>query len=206
MKTIRLITAVLLSLYSANLYAAAGQDGQAVATAEKHDAVATEEVSTRTYQLPDYGTLQLQVPRSWRDAMQQPSDDLPPVIMFSPKEGKAFQFMLTPIYSSGQQLAKVSLADIKDFIERSAKEAQAQAVEKVIPVKELHGTSVNGYYFFATDRAPKPGEWKYLTQGIFLVDNDLSPTFTILTNDGAEHVIEQALSMIKNLVLNKKAP
>ena len=51
--------------------------------------------------------------------------------------------------------------------------------------------------FFSTDRAPKPDEYKYMTQGMILV-GDIALTFTILTNDGQEIVITNALSMLKS--------
>ena len=61
---------------------------------------------------------------------------------------------------------------------------------------EFSGRSGPGYCFSATDRAPQPGEYKYLTQGIVRV-GELSVTFTILTNDGQEAVVKQALEALK---------
>jgi hypothetical protein len=50
---------------------------------------------------------------------------------------------------------------------------------------------------FATDRAPKPGEWKYVTQGMVNIDG--APfAFTILTNDGQEAVAKAAMDLIRN--------
>ena len=47
-----------------------------------------------------------------------------------------------------------------------------------------------------TNSAPKPGEFKYLTQGIAHV-GDINLAFTILTNDGQETVVTDALDMIR---------
>jgi hypothetical protein len=55
---------------------------------------------------------------------------------------------------------------------------------------------VPGFYFAATDRAPKPDEYKFLTQGVVRV-GELSVTFTILTNDGQDAVVKQALDALK---------
>jgi hypothetical protein len=66
-----------------------------------------------------------------------------------------------------------------------------------IPVQNLTGPHVHGFYIFATDRAPKPGEWKYLTQGMINIDG--APfAFTILTNDGQEADAKTALELIRN--------
>ena len=62
-----------------------------------------------------------------------------------------------------------------------------------------YGASGPGYYFTATDRAPKAGEYKYLLQGMVKV-SELVVTFTILTNAGQEPIAHQALSMIKSAV------
>jgi len=35
---------------------------------------------------------------------------------------------------------------------------------------------------------------------------ELAPTFTVLTNDGAENVIAESLSMLKGAVHSNKAP
>ena len=88
---------------------------------------------------------------------------------------------------------------IRQQVERSADEAKSQAAEKTIRVIEFAGSSGPGYYFSATDRAPKPGEYKFVTQGMLKV-SDLVVTFTILTNDGQEQVSRDALSMLKSAV------
>jgi hypothetical protein len=56
----------------------------------------------------------------------------------------------------------------------------------------MRGESGMGYYFSATDRAPKPGEFKYLTQGILHI-GELVASFTILSNDGGEANASDAL-------------
>jgi hypothetical protein len=46
------------------------------------------------------------------------------------------------------------------------------------------------------DRAPKPDEYKFLTQGVVRV-GELSVTFTILTNDGQDAIVRQTLDALK---------
>ena len=78
---------------------------------------------------------------------------------------------------------------------RAADKIAEQAVEKTIDVKPLKGGTNTGYYFAVTDRAPKPGEFKFLNQGMVIVA-DLLVTFTILTNDGQDAVVTAGLSML----------
>ncbi|HKZ69691.1 MAG TPA: hypothetical protein VJ020_06410, partial [Anaerolineales bacterium] len=93
-------------------------------------------------------------------------------------------------------------AELKLRVDRSFEAIQSQVVEKKIERRELKGPAARGYYFSATDRAPKPGEHKYLTQGIVLMD-DLIVAFTIFTNDGQERVVAAALEAIRSAVHQK---
>jgi hypothetical protein len=86
---------------------------------------------------------------------------------------------------------------LRAIVTSAARNALAKSVEMTIPVHDLTGPSVHGFHFFATDRAPAPGEWKYLTQGMANIDG--APfAFTILTNDGQEAVAKTALELIRN--------
>ncbi len=53
--------------------------------------VFAEESVKRDYELAGYGTLELLVPKSWRDEVSQPPDELPPTIVFTPGTGASFQ-------------------------------------------------------------------------------------------------------------------
>ncbi len=166
--------------------------------------VAAEETTTRNYLLPGHGSIQLQVPKSWREELRQPPGNLPPTIVFSPISGATFKVLLTPLFSIREGIVMPEAPELKANVNRAAADVKSQAVEKTIPVKELTGPSAIGYYFSATDRAPKPGEYKYMTQGMLRV-GELAPTFTILTNDGAENVVAESLSMLKGAVHVKKS-
>jgi hypothetical protein len=148
----------------------------------------------RRYPIPDHGFLQMKVPSGWRDELQQLSTGMPPTIVLSPPTGNDFQILITPIWGAKKEALKEEA--VRGTVQRSADEAKSQSVEKVIKVVELQGASGRGYYFFATDKAPKPGEWKFITQGTLVV-GDLVVTFTILTNDSQEEVIKEALRMLR---------
>jgi hypothetical protein len=83
-----------------------------------------------------------------------------------------------------------------------SRDALAQSVEMNIPVHELNGPDTHGFYFSATDRAPKPDEWKYLIQGMVTI-NGAPFAFTILTNDGQESIAKTALELIRTASLHK---
>jgi hypothetical protein len=68
-----------------------------------------------------------------------------------------------------------------------------------LEIRRLQGASGIGFYFVATDRVPQPEEFRYMNQGILEV-GDLTVTFTILTNEGQDAVVEEALAMLKGAV------
>jgi hypothetical protein len=154
-----------------------------------------EEAAVRSYPLHEHGNFQVKAPESWKDSVAEPGDGLPPTITFTPKAGAPFKILLTPLFSAQLDLKKPTADEIKVKLQRGADEMAKQAVEKTIEVKSLKGSTNIGYYFAATDRAPKPGEFKFLNQGVVLVENVLV-TFTILTNDGQDAVVTAALSML----------
>ena len=152
-----------------------------------------KDAAVRSYALPNHGTLELKTPAGWQDRVER-TDDQPPTITFTPASGASFQVLVTPLWPSRGKPSP-SGDEVKAIVQRGADGAAQQAVEKSIVVKELKGAMSNGYYFSATDRAPKPGEYKYLTQGMTAV-GDLRVGFTILTNDAQAAVVKDALAML----------
>lgn len=148
----------------------------------------------RRYPLGNYGFLRAEIPSSWRDDVWLSPKGLPPTIILTPGGGNPFQILITPIWGAKKEALKAE--SIREIVQKSAEETRPQAVEKTLKLVELQGISGKGYYFFATDKAPKPGEYKYLTQGAILV-GDLMITFTILTNDNQEGIIKEALAMLR---------
>lgn len=157
---------------------------------------AASSTSPQSFKLPGHGELQLRVPDSWAAVVSQPSENLPPTIVLKAKSGQPFQILVTPVWPMGGSGRLPGLAEVKQEVGAAAKEAAPQSVEGTLPLHELSGAANHGYYFKATDRAPKVGEFKYLTQGIICL-GDINVAFTILTNDGQDSVIKAALDAMR---------
>jgi hypothetical protein len=158
--------------------------------------VVANETKTRSYSLPDHGSLYLQVPTTWADQVREPPGQLPPTITFSQEKGDPFKVLMTPLWAVNNRIVLPNGDDLRRLVQQSAQRFAAQAVEKSIDVKEVKGTSGIGFYFSAADRAPKPGEFTYLTHGVIRI-GELMTTFTILTNEGQEHVVSDSLVMLR---------
>jgi hypothetical protein len=144
----------------------------------------------QVFELPDHGGLSLAVPDGWASDSQTPGR-WPQTITFTPQTGVQFKILVT--------VAQQHDGSLRPDVERAAQGAAPQSVEGVLPLHEINGTDGVGFYFSATDRAPKPGEYKYLTQGALRV-GDISLLFTVLTNDGQEAVVQRALDMLRKAV------
>lgn len=158
------------------------------------------EVETRAFRIPDHGSLQLKVPASWQSVISQPPGGLPPTIGFGSATGPSFRVMLTPFWNAQDGSAISEPAELKRQIAEIITAVRSQAVETDIPIMKIDGRSTLGYYFSATDKAPKPGEYKYLTQGVVRL-GALVITFTSLSNDGDGNIAGETLEMLASAEL-----
>jgi len=147
------------------------------------------------FNLPDHGRLLLAVPAAWDVEIRPVQGRAPPTLHLSPRNGKTFHVMLTPMWTADAATPFPDDESVRAKVSAAATEAQLQSVEQTLTVLELSGKADHGYYFTVTDRDPKPEEWKYLTQGIIRI-GPVDLAFSVLTNDGQDSVIKSALAML----------
>ncbi|HXR57888.1 MAG TPA: hypothetical protein VN747_01085, partial [Burkholderiales bacterium] len=123
-----------------------------------------------------------------------------PTISYSVAAGKPAQVMMTPIWPARPDTPPITKDLLRQYVESALKPIREQAVENNIPVVEFAGKSGAGYYFDATDKDPAPGEFKYLRQGMLIVDG-IALGFTILTNSRQEPVVREAMQMLQGATL-----
>lgn len=148
--------------------------------------------TTKRFTLPGHGYIELMVPNGWHSKVQQPPNQLPPTITFSPKD-KSFQVLMTPIWSV--QDVMPSQAKLKEMVKDASETIKEQSIEKILVIKKLNGNHAKGYYYSATDKQDKPDEYRYLTQGM-MITGQLMPSFTILTRDVSKKIVARALEML----------
>jgi hypothetical protein len=170
-------------------------------------ALAADKLAPKRYPLPEQrGSFNVSAPATWQDEVQQPPQQgLPPTILFTPATGKPFQVLLTPIWKPSSDVPTPSKDALRQRVERSAEELKGngERVAGEIKVVEIQGKTGSGYYISATDKAPGPDEFKHLTQGIIMV-SELMVTFSVLTNDGQEQVVRDALVMLRGAAHSPK--
>ena len=156
--------------------------------------------ATRRFPVPGYGQFVLQVPEAWKDSLHQPPDNMPPTVFFTPASAAPFKVQLTVGTVTAAVVRSMDPDILRRMVESAAQNAAAKAVEDSLAVKELAGPELLGFYFSATDKAPKAGEYLFMTQGLARV-KDMLLVFSIYTNDGQEAVVQAALEMLRGAVL-----
>jgi hypothetical protein len=147
--------------------------------------------------LPGGGELWLAIPVTWNQRFESPDKNTPPSVWLTARQGPTFNVLMTPLTGTPMAAAMLDDNKLRAIVTSAARSALSQSVEMTIPVRDLTGPEAHGFYYSATDRAPKPDEWKYLTQGMVNIDG--APfAFTILTNDGQEGIAKAALDLIRN--------
>ncbi len=152
-----------------------------------------------SYPIPGHGILKLTVPGSWHDDIRYPPDNLPPTIVLEPKSGSPFKVLITAVWAQANEKDHNSSQKVKELIEQQGKSLLLQAVETELHLNELKSSPFLGYYYILTDKSPKLGEFKFMTQGGIGVGG-LLLTFTILTHTKDSKAIDNALKMLANAI------
>jgi len=148
--------------------------------------------------LPERPALVIPLPVGWRGQVRRAVPDLPPTIMLSSITEKNFQILVTPIWPLNADRKPLTPEFLRAMVAAAAQRVKPQAVETDLPVRELSGQGLFGAYFSATDRAPKPGEYRNLTQGMIAIA-ELEVGFTILSNGDSAAVNGPALQMLQSM-------
>jgi hypothetical protein len=148
----------------------------------------------------DHGKLVFSLPDDWKLELDVSNPGRPPTIRISPSQGKQFVILATAVWSSVVGAVDPTPESIRTMVEKSAEKIKLSAVESELAITDFGSASAKpfGSYFTATDKAPKPGEYKFLTQGTMGID-ELTIVFTILTNDDGKAVVESGLKVMKGL-------
>ncbi len=150
--------------------------------------------ANRDFKIPMHGTMRLAIPNGWKVESEPILDPAAVAIHIVPESGNAFDIQVTSVWLDADRLTKTTSQLIKDSAQRAADSLLSHSVETTATLQDIRGTESSGSSFSLTDRAPGPGEFKYLTQGIFLSGEALS-SFTILYRTPNPQEVTDALRM-----------
>ena len=150
--------------------------------------------SGQRYPIPGQGSLLLSVPAGWRAASRSLEDPASVLLRLRPAAGDGFLIQVSALWLDAAKREGRTPPRLKGEVQKSAEKLLAQSVEKNAVIEELRGAQSFGYYYSLTDRQPKPGEYKYLTQGMVMT-GELLTIFTVLHHEPAPPERGQALRM-----------
>jgi uncharacterized protein YneF (UPF0154 family) len=157
---------------------------------------ATEQKAIKKYPIPEHGTLELNVPTSWKGEVHKPQANMPPTIIFNPAKGNDFQVIITVLWSKTGEQDVNSRDKVRTLMQKDGQKLLPNAVETEILLQEIQRVDHTGYYFSVTDKAPNPGEYRYMTHGAIGVGNLLLST-TILHHVKESGSVKDALSALR---------
>jgi hypothetical protein len=143
--------------------------------------------------------LKLALPANWRAGMRQDPSGMTSTIKIWPTGGDRFEVLISRIpRKNGEE--PVTLERLLQIVRESGQTAASQSAEQKLDVKELGPGNWKGYYYRLTDKAPRPNEYKYMTQGA-MSEGTVLFTFTFLTNSEKAFDQEQFLSLLSSAQL-----
>ncbi len=157
----------------------------------------------RQYPIPEHGTLELNVPTPWKGEVHKPQEKMVPTIIFNPAKGNDFQVMISVLWGKTGDQDFNSQEKVRTFVEKDGQNLLPNAAEPNIVLQEIKGANKTGYYFSITDKAPNPGEYRYMTRGAIGVGN-LFLNFTILHRVKDSQSVRDVLSALQEAKQSSK--
>jgi hypothetical protein len=155
-----------------------------------------QDKAKREYWVPGHGTLVLSVPISWREETRQPSGGFPPTITFRPEEGQDFVVRITALWGPKSEKDHNSAEKVRALLENDREGVAPNAVETELVVQSITGENAHGFYFVATDKAPRPGDPPYLIRAD-VATGELVLNVTVLSHQKDSEAIQEVLLMLQ---------
>ena len=146
--------------------------------------------------IPGHGYLLLKAPSDLVMTVNQPPNEVPPTVIFAPNDSKRFKLSMTALWNPKSEKG-FGADELRPMIESERTRMAAGAKEARIEIKNIEGKNSKGFYYSATDRSPKPGEYEYLTRAVVAVGNLLLST-TLLSHPENPKDVELALRMLQS--------
>ena len=163
-------------------------------------AYAAEGDVERTIKNENIGTVRLTAPKDWE-----------PIERHHIRFGTTFYRLVPPKKTFDLELLFNDLAhmrmdalvnkDLEIYIESNMSHAGPQSVEDK-PKAVRFGKDKDGVYARLTDKAPKPGEWLYFTQGVRLLGKNVV-LFTLMSNDKNGGDLKRVLQIVESVQIEK---
>jgi hypothetical protein len=157
---------------------------------------ADSDAARRSYPIPGHGTLELEFPKAWKDAVSQPPGDLQPTIKLRPSAGDEFDLRITVAWDMTGTADLKNEGKRREDVENHGRGLLAQANEKTLIVERLACESGFAYHCTLTDDADTGKGYPLMTQGDAVI-GDLLLIFTYLHRTSGSKEKAAALEMLR---------
>jgi hypothetical protein len=155
-----------------------------------------EERIQREFWIPGHGTLVLNIPLDWSEQTHQPRKRLPPTITLRPEEGTEFVVTILVLWSIDGEQQFNSDEKIRAMLESDRDGMLPNAVESELPLHPIKAIFAHGYYYSATDKAPKAGDPAHILRAEVATGNLLLST-TMLSRKKDSEAVQEVLLMLR---------
>lgn len=162
-----------------------------------------EDKTPREFAVENHGVLEFSAPKSWKMTTRPAQKDMPSAIELSPGSGRAFMLLIMPMWSPTGDASFNSQEKMKQLMEAEKKHLAPRAEESDLLIDSFGGPQVKGFYVFASDKAPRPGEFKYLVRACAAV-GDLMLSVTFLSNEKESEAMDDALALLRGVKLRSR--
>lgn len=118
------------------------------------------------------GGLELRVPAGWHETAPVREARAGVTVSLGPRDGGGSKLLLT-------LLPQRQAVDTRALVEAQGRKLLPTVVERSLAVEELRGECGYGHYYALTDRAPVPGEFAHMLQGVIALEARVV-SFTLL--------------------------
>jgi len=150
--------------------------------------------TAKDYAVPGHGKLHLSIPETWKVAFQSIPRPQAINLEIRPSDGKTFDLQITSVWLEKKSPMNAD-SEVREQVRQTGEHMLPNAVEKELKLSELRGAQSAGFYFALTDRAPGPGEFAYMKQGVFRT-GELLNTFTLLSSAPDSEEVRQLMEML----------
>jgi hypothetical protein len=161
--------------------------------------LAADAAQAKRFPIGNRGALELQVPDGWTAELQAAQANQPATVQLAPT-GRDFLLLISavPLPANAGPPPPERIRAAVDAM-ATAPDIKEHAAESPLPIDELRGPQVVGYFFSATDKTykPGPGEYHYISQGQ-LVIGSLAASFSMLSNTPAGPDRDAALELLRS--------
>jgi hypothetical protein len=158
--------------------------------------LAADQKTVRRYPISGQGTLELNVPATWQDKVHSQQEKMPPTLIFKPASGSDFEITLIVSWGKKGDKGFNSPDTVRAMLQTEGQMFLPKITEPKIVLQEMKGKATTGYFFSVTDKAPEPGEYRYMTRAGIGVGTLLLKA-AILHRVKESETVKDALSMLR---------